>query len=143
MAGQKGKEMIIKIGDGAETPSFTTLCGIRSKTLAFNDASFDATAPDCTNPENPLYRELIGGGVKTADVSGDGVFKDSTSEETFRAVKFSNNPVEVFQIVIPDFGIVEGPFHIDSLEYAGSQDDVVTYTIALSSAGAFTFTAAA
>ncbi len=142
MAGQKGKEMIIKIGDGTETPAFTTLCGIRSKTLAFGDTPFDVTAPDCTNPENPLYRELIGGGLKTCDVSGDGVFKDSASEETFRAKKMSNDPVEVFQIIIPDFGTVEGKFHIDTLEYAGSQDEAVTYSIALSSAGAFTFTAA-
>jgi TP901-1 family phage major tail protein len=46
------------------------------------------------------------------------------------------------QVVIPDFGIVQGPFQITSLEFAGEHDGEVTYDMALESAGELTFAAA-
>ena len=45
------------------------------------------------------------------------------------------------QVIIPDFGIVEGPFQITSLEYSGSHNGEATYEIALASAGALNFVA--
>jgi predicted secreted protein len=47
-----------------------------------------------------------------------------------------------FQVVIPDFGTVEGAFQITSIEYAGSHDGEATYEMSMASAGALTFTAA-
>lgn len=44
-------------------------------------------------------------------------------------------------MIIPDFGIVEGPFQVTSVEYAGTHDGEATYEIAMASAGALTFTA--
>ncbi len=44
-------------------------------------------------------------------------------------------------MVIPSFGIIEGPFQITSIEYSGSHNDEATYEMAMSSAGALTFTA--
>jgi TP901-1 family phage major tail protein len=44
-------------------------------------------------------------------------------------------------VIIPGFGIVQGPFQITSLEYGGSHDGEATYEIALASAGALVFTA--
>jgi TP901-1 family phage major tail protein len=43
--------------------------------------------------------------------------------------------------VIPDFGIVEGPFQVTAIEYAGSHDGEATYELSLASAGQLTFTA--
>ncbi len=45
-------------------------------------------------------------------------------------------------MIIPDFGIVEGPFQLASVEYAGSHNGEATYELSLSSAGALLFTAA-
>jgi TP901-1 family phage major tail protein len=44
-------------------------------------------------------------------------------------------------VVVPDFGIVEGPFQITSIEYSGSHDGEAVYEIALASAGAVSFEA--
>jgi len=44
-------------------------------------------------------------------------------------------------VIIPDFGIVQGPFQITSIEYAGSHDGEASYEIALASAGVLAFTA--
>jgi TP901-1 family phage major tail protein len=44
-----------------------------------------------------------------------------------------------WQIVIPGFGIVTGPFQIVALEYSGRHDGEVQFEIALESAGLLTF----
>jgi TP901-1 family phage major tail protein len=43
--------------------------------------------------------------------------------------------------VIPDFGIIEGPFQVTSIEYAGTHDGEATYELSLASAGRMIFTA--
>ncbi len=82
MAGQKGRDVLIKIGDGGGTEVFTTVAGIRAKTISLN-----ARAVDGTSGESPsAWRELIAGaGVKSASVSGAGVFKDAASDATIQS----------------------------------------------------------
>ena len=46
-----------------------------------------------------------------------------------------------WQIVIPDFGRIDGRSTISSLEYRGEHDGEVTFEIALESAGALAFEA--
>ena len=48
---------------------------------------------------------------------------------------------ETVQVIVPDFGTVEGPFQITNLEIAGRHDGEVTFDVALESAGELTFTA--
>jgi len=54
---------------------------------------------------------------------------------------FFDGEVPRFQVVIPDFGTVEGPFQITALEYAGSYNGEATYEISMASAGAISFVA--
>jgi TP901-1 family phage major tail protein len=135
MAAQKGKDLLIKIADGA---GFTTVAGLRSRRMAFN-----AEAVDITHAESAgRWRELLeGAGVKRAAISGRGLFKDATSDELVRQT-FFDGAVKNYQIVIPDFGTVEGAFQIVNLEFAGEHNGEVTYELALESAGALTFAAA-
>jgi TP901-1 family phage major tail protein len=87
------------------------------------------------------WRELLkGGGVKSAAISGSGVFRDAATDERARAI-FWNGDTPDFQVVIPDFGIVEGPFQITAIEYAGTHDGEATYEMAMASAGSLTFMA--
>ncbi|HEX3708980.1 MAG TPA: phage tail tube protein, partial [Pseudolabrys sp.] len=46
-----------------------------------------------------------------------------------------------YQIVIPDFGTVQGAFQLTSLEFAGEHNGELTYDVAMESAGEVTFTA--
>lgn len=43
-------------------------------------------------------------------------------------------------MAVPDFGTLEGPFQITSLEYSGSHDGEVAFEVALESAGPVSFT---
>ena len=137
MAGQKGRDVLIKIGDGGGTEVFTTIAGIRAKTIALNARSVDGTSGESPS----AWRELIAGaGVKSASVSGAGVFKDAASDATIQALFFAQT-ARNFQLVIPAFGILQGSFLIEALEYAGDHDGEATFSISLASAGAITFTA--
>ena len=148
MAKQKGRQLLIKIGDGEETEAFATLCGLTTKTVTLNNGNFDVTTADCTNPGGQLWRELMTG-ARSFSVSGNGYFEDSTTEERLRSVAFGSGQADTadavanFEITIPDFGTFTGAFHVDSLEFGGAQEDGVTYSLSLSSTGYIGWTAAA
>jgi TP901-1 family phage major tail protein len=135
MVAQKGRDLLLKIENGA---GFATVAGLRSKRLAFNTQIVDVTDSDSAG----RWRELLGGaGVQRAAISGGGIFKDQASDALVRSV-FFNGTICDWQIVIPDFGTVSGPFQVAALEYSGAHDGEILFEIALESAGALTFEAA-
>ena len=137
MSAQKGSDLLIKISDDNSPAVFTTLAGLRTKTLAFNAESVDVTNSDSLNK----WRELLAGaGIKSASLSGAGVFKDDAVDGTART-EFFNQVILDYQVVIPGFGTIEGPFQMTQLQYAGEHNGEVTYDIALESAGPIAFTA--
>lgn len=132
MVAQKGKDLLLKVEDEA---GFVTVAGLRSKRLAFNAQTVDVTDAESAG----RWRELLGGaGVQRAGLSGAGLFKDQASDARVRSAFFSG-AILTWQLVIPDFGTVSGPFQVTALEYAGSHDGEVTFELALESAGALTF----
>lgn len=136
MAVQNGRDLLIKL-DMNGNGQFETIAGLRASRLGFNAETVDVTSLDSQG----RWRELLAGaGVRSASISGSGVFRDATSDERTRQV-FFDGEVPRFQVVIPDFGVVEGPFQITSLEYAGSYNGEASYEISLASAGTITFVA--
>jgi TP901-1 family phage major tail protein len=136
MAAQNGKDLLIKLDmDGGGT--FETIAGLRATRLSFNAESIDVTSVESLGG----WRELLGGaGVKSAGLSGSGVFRDATTDARARQV-FFDGETPGFQVIIPDFGVIEGAFFITSIEYAGSHNGEATYELSLASAGALSFSA--
>jgi TP901-1 family phage major tail protein len=136
MAVQSGKDLLLKVdltGDG----QFETVAGLRATRISFNAETVDVTSLESAGG----WRELLAGaGVRSAQVSGAGVFRDAGTDERARQIFFDGEMPE-FQVIIPDFGVVEGPFQITSIEYAGSFNGEATYELTLASAGALAFTA--
>ena len=136
MAAQSGKDLLIKL-DMTGGGMFETVAGLRATRISFNAESVDVTSLESQGG----WRELLGGaGVRSASISGSGVFKDAATDERARQIFFDGD-IPAFQVIIPDFGIVEGPFQLTNIEYAGSHNGEATYELAMSSAGALTFTA--
>ena len=134
MSAQKGKDILLKLDQGG---TFVTVAGVRTTRLTFNADTVDVTTADSAGH----WRELLAGaGVRSAAVAGSGVFKDAASDAALRQV-FFDGIVPDFEIVIPDFGTVSGPFQVTALEYAGTHDGEATFEIALASAGALNFAA--
>jgi len=138
MAGQKGRDVLLKIGDGEAEESFTTIAGLRAKTISLNARSVDGTSAESAE----AWRELIAGaGVKSATVSGAGVFKDAASDAMLRSVFFAQ-AARTWRLIIPGFGTLEGPFLIEALDYSGDHDGEAAFAVTLASAGAIGFDAA-
>jgi TP901-1 family phage major tail protein len=136
MTAQRGKDLLVKIANGA---GYSTVAGLRTRRLAFNAETVDITHAESAN----RWRELLdGAGVKRASVSGRGLFKDASSDALMRQAFFDGTIVG-YQIVIPAFGTVQGPFQITSLEFAGEHNGELTYDMSLESAGELNFAAAA
>lgn len=132
MVAQKGRDLLLKIDNGA---GLATVAGLRSKRLSFNAELVDVTDAESAG----RWRELLGGaGVQRAALSGSGIFKDQASDALVRSLFFAGTIV-AWQVVIPDFGTVSGPFQIAALEYSGAHDGEVVFEIALESAGQLTF----
>lgn len=141
MAKQKGRTLLIKMGDGAGPEVFTTLCGLTTKTLTINNSEVDVTSADCDAPGGPLWTEVLDG-VKRISVAGNGFFKDHANEALATTVAMSGNPIANFEIIVPQLGTFAGAFFLGTMEYGGEQEGGVTYSLALASTGPVTFTAA-
>lgn len=134
MPAQRGKDLLLKVDDGAT--GLVTIGGLRARQIAFNAQTVDVTHADSAG----RWRELLAGaGVRRASISGAGIFRDEASDLRLRAIFFAGE-IRQWQVVIPDFGAVSGPFQIASLEYRGEHDGEVTFDLALESAGLLTFT---
>ena len=135
MASQPGGSILLKIEEGG---GFVAVAGLRTKSL-----SFDARAVDVTDSESAgRWRELLAGaGVRTASVAGAGIFKDAPSDALMREAFFTGE-IRRWQLVLPEFGTLEGPMQIARLEYAGAHDGEATFEVALESAGPIAFEAA-
>ena len=133
MAVQKGSSLLVKVGNSASPEVFTTVAGLRDTSISIN-----AETIDVTNKDSARVRTLLAdAGIKSFSISGSGVFTDGASEQTiltnFSATTFLN-----YQFIIPSFNTFTGSFQVTSLEYSGTYNDAVTYTMSFESAGAVT-----
>ena len=136
MSAQKGRDLLVRISDGAG--GYVTLAGLRTRSLSLNAKTVDVTDADSAG----RWRELLdGAGVRQMSVSGAGVFRSAAADARMRQV-FFDGAAQPFQLVAPGFGTFAGPFQVTTLEYAGAHDGEATYAVTLASAGALTFTAA-
>jgi len=136
MSAQKGRDLLLKV-DSTGTGTYQTVAGLRSNALSFNAETVDVSSQESAGQ----WRELLAGaGLKTAAVRGAGIFRDAQSDATVRSY-FFDGTIRSWQVILPDFGTVEGPFQISSLEMSGRHDGEVNFELALESAGALSFTA--
>ena len=80
MGVQSGKDLLLKVdldGDG----TFETFAGLRSTRLSFGAGQVDVTHMESEGG----WRELMkGGGVKSARITGAGIFRDATTDARAR-----------------------------------------------------------
>ena len=136
MAVQAGKDLLVKV-DMTSDGQFESIAGLRATRVSFNAETVDVTSLDSQGGWREL---LVGAGVRSANISGSGVFRDEDTDERARQLFFDGLTPD-FQIVIPEFGVVQGPFQVSALEYAGTLNGEATYELSLQSAGALVFTA--
>jgi len=129
MSAQKGRSILLKVGDGASPPTFTTIGGVRSRTITLNNETVDITTSD----EAPWRQLLADTGLRSCSMSGSGVFKDDAAINTVENAAF-NGTIDEYQIVFGNGDIIQGLFQLTSFEYAGEHVGEQTYSISFESA---------
>lgn len=130
-----GRDLILKLGDGAESESFAPVAGLRTRSLSLNARTVDVTHADSPGG----WRELLTGvGLKTCTVSGAGVFIDDAAASRIRQLFFDQQAAS-WQVVLPGAGRIEGAFLVAALDYSGRFDGEAAWSLSLASAGALVF----
>ena len=130
MAIEKGSAFLLKVGNGATPPVFTTVAGLRTTQLQVN-----AETVVVTNKGSGGWRELLSGaGVRSVSLSGAGVFTGSAAEGRLKATALAGT-LDDYRVSFESGETLTGKFLLTRLDYAGDFNGERTYTLALESSG--------
>lgn len=140
MVAQKGRFLILKLGDGGDPESFTTIAAGTTNAMTINNESVDIS-----NKTAGAQRQLLeGAGITSMSTTMSGVFTVDTQQDLLEEAAFGNTHNN-FQIVIPDGAsniTYEGSFMVASFAFTGEHNGAVTFEATLESAGDITRTTA-
>jgi len=135
MSAQNGRDMLVKIKKSDQ--SYETVAGLRTKALRLNARPVDVT--DSESAEG--WKELLPhAGIKSAEISGTGIFKTSESAGLLRSAFFDQS-VTALQFILPGFGQIEGDFLVTALSFTGNYQGEAGVEMTVMSAGQPVFTA--
>lgn len=130
MPAQKGSAFLLKIGDGAQPPAYSTVAGLRTTQLSINGDTVVVT-----HKESGGWRELLSGaGTRSVSVSASGIFLASEAEAAVRAHALAGT-IEDYELSFEDGSKLQGRFLVQRLDYAGDYNGERNYTMQLESSG--------
>lgn len=136
MTAQNGALVLIKIGDGAMTESFTTIGGLRTSSMVLNNQMLEST-----NVSTGQWKQLLNNsGIQSVSLSGSGLFTDSVAEDMMRQNALSSI-IGNYRFYFANGDYMTGPFKVASYERSGNHNSEEIYSLILESAGTITFTA--
>lgn len=139
----RGTYFVLGMGDGATpTETFTALCGINTRSLAYQANTNDQFTRDCADPENvPIRRAIVTG--EQWDLTGEGTLNRSQLA-TIEAAKglpknyrlWYTEPAdnEVYQ------GYWQGQYILTGITVTGGDEEFATISLTMVSDGEVTFT---
>ena len=133
MAAEKGSAFLLKVGDGAAVPAYSTVAGMKTTQLSIN-----GEAVVVTHKGSGGWRELLSGaGVRSVSISGAGVFTGSAAENRIKANALAG-VIDDYEVSFESGERMRGRFLVQRLDYAGDFNGERSYTLALESSGAVT-----
>ncbi|WP_420142877.1 phage major tail protein, TP901-1 family [Sphingomonas sp.] len=133
MAAERGSAFLLKVGDGAATPTYATVAGLRTTQLSINGESVAIT-----NKGSGGWRELLSGaGTRSVSVAGAGVFTGSAAEARLKGNALAGT-LDDYELSFEGGERMRGRFLLTRLDYAGDFNGERSYTLALESSGAVT-----
>jgi TP901-1 family phage major tail protein len=130
MGAERGSAFLLKIGDGATPPAYSTVAGLKTTQLSVNG---DPVV--ITNKDSGGWRELLtGAGVRSVSVAASGIFTGSAAETRVRNLALAG-AIEAYELSFESGEKMRGEFLVTRLEYAGDFNGERNYTMALESSG--------
>ncbi|MEO0030787.1 MAG: hypothetical protein RIS94_545 [Pseudomonadota bacterium] len=131
MAAQKGSAFLLKISDGAASPTYNTVAGLRTTQMSINGELVVVTSKDSGG-----WRELLSGaGSRSVSVSAAGIFLGSAAEAQVRANALGGTLGD-YELSFEGGEKMRGRFLVQRLDYAGDFNGERSYTMTLESSGA-------
>ena len=130
MTAQKGSAFLLKISDGAQTPAYQTVAGLRTTQM-----SVTGETVVITHKASGGWRELLSGaGSRSVSVSAAGIFLGSAAEAKVRANALAGT-LDDYELSFEDGEKLRGRFLVQRLDYAGDFNGERNYTLQLESSG--------
>jgi len=130
MAAEKGSAFLLKVGDGAVPPEYSTVAGLRTTQMSINGEPVNVTSKDSGG-----WRELLSGaGVRSVSVAGSGIFTGSDAELRLKANALAG-AIDDYQLSFESGETVHGRFLIARLDYSGDYNGERNYSLSLESSG--------
>ena len=130
MSAEKGSAFLLKVGDGAASPVYTTVAGLRTTQLSVNGEAVNVTSKDSGG-----WRELLSGaGTRSVSVAGSGIFTGSAAEARVKTNALAGL-LDDYELTFESGARMRGRFLVTRLDYAGDYNGERTYTLALESSG--------
>ena len=131
MPAQKGSAFLLKISNGAATPVYQTVAGLRTTQMSITGDTVVITSRDSGG-----WRELLSGaGIRQVSVSAAGIFLGSAAEAQVRASAMAGT-LDDYELSFEGGEKLRGQFLIQRLDYAGDFNGERNYTLSLESSGA-------
>jgi TP901-1 family phage major tail protein len=130
MSAEKGSAFLLKVGNGAEPPVFSTVAGMRTTQMSVNGEAVNVTSKD-----SGAWRELLSGaGIRSVSVSGSGIFSGSAAESRLKSNALAGI-VDDYELSFESGERMQGKFLVTRLDYSGDYNGERNYALSLESAG--------
>lgn len=139
MSQQKGRMLLIQIGDGAEPEEFTNICGIQTRSFNLSANEVETTIPDCEDPSKAVQRTAEPG-IVNRTFSGSGKFVSGANSATLmthvrEATSFNA------KVIVPGEGTYTGAWFVSEFEFSGEMEGNMDFSATFVAAGALDFEA--
>lgn len=138
-----GTKLLVQIGDGAESEVFAADCLINAERgIQFSSDTNEFVVPDCTNPDDPAWKETTKDGL-SATITGGGMLHTASVEtwfDWFRDADTKNIRIKVDVSAANGGGYWAGAFHLTGFEVSGNRNEKATVSVNLISSGIITWT---
>lgn len=130
MPAEKGSAFLLKVGDGAEPPSYATVAGMRTTQLSINGEPVNVTSKDSGG-----WRDLLSGaGVRSVSVAASGLFTGSAAEARLKANALGGT-LDAYELSFEGGERLRGRFLVTRLDYSGDYNGERNYSLSLESSG--------
>lgn len=132
--GFKGRQFLLKLGDGASPEVFVAIGGMQSKSLSINNNPVDVS------DDSAGYQKMIpDGGIQSMEISGNGIVKDNTQARALLAAAVARTEKN-YQLMSGLGDQFQGTFVISQIQRTGGHDGAETFSLTLMSSGSIVYT---
>jgi TP901-1 family phage major tail protein len=139
MPQQKGRTLLIQIGDGATPEVFTNVCGITTRSFNMSANSVDTTIPDCENPGGPVIKTGEPG-IQNRTFNGSGKFVSGANAQLLLGHVRGGTTFNA-KVIVPGDGTYTGAWFVTEFEFSGEMEGNMDFSATFEAASPPAFVA--